>query len=153
LDLQGDRQAVKSIYLDSHELGAQVAWSRVTWPQELGKLGVLDLTHSGCGGRGPGRSWSAMPTQEELLVRPMFDASITTVQVGDSRKALFWQDRWLDGVSIQTLVLCLCRVVSVRDRKSRLVSEALQGDRWIRDITGALGMVTLDQYIRLWCRL
>jgi hypothetical protein len=30
-----------------------------------------------------------------------------------------------------------------------LCVQGLQNDRWIRDITGALDMVSLDQYVRL----
>jgi hypothetical protein len=138
-----------------------VAWSRVTRPQELGGLGVLDLTTLGyvlqlrwswLARTDPGLSWSALPAREEPLVCAMFEAS-TTVQVDNGRCALFWQDRWLDGTSIRTLAPSLCRVVCARTRTSRLVCDALQDDRWIMDIEGALDTVALDQYVRLWCRL
>jgi hypothetical protein len=69
----------------------KVAWARVTRPQELGGLGVLDLTTLGYALRmrwswlartDPGRSWSALPVKDERLVRAMFEAS-TIVQISD----------------------------------------------------------------------
>jgi hypothetical protein len=62
----------------------KVAWACVTHPQELGGLGVLDLTTLGYALRmhwawlartDLGQSWSALPTKDERLVRAMFEAS------------------------------------------------------------------------------
>jgi hypothetical protein len=43
--------------------------------------------------------------------------------------------------------------VSKRASKSRLVSDALLGDCWIRDISGSLSVLTLQQYVSLWVRI
>jgi hypothetical protein len=75
----------------------KVAWARVTWPKELGGLGILDLTMLRYVLRlrwlwlartDPGRSWSALLAKEERLVWAMFDAS-TTIYLGADRSALF----------------------------------------------------------------
>jgi hypothetical protein len=75
----------------------KVAWSRVARPQELGRLGVLDLMMIGYALRlrwswlartDSDRCWSALPAWEERLVHAMFEAS-TTVHVGNDRSALF----------------------------------------------------------------
>jgi hypothetical protein len=44
-------------------------------------------------------------------------------------------------------------VVSSRTRKTRTVADALNGSRWIRDISGSLSTAALVQYIQLWDRL
>jgi hypothetical protein len=98
------------------------------------------------------QSWSALPTKDERLVRAMFKAS-TTVQIGDGRRALFWQDRWLDNASIQAIAPNLCNAVRATTRAIRLVADALRKGGWIKDITGALDMAALEQYVKLWCRL
>jgi hypothetical protein len=43
--------------------------------------------------------------------------------------------------------------VSNRASKSRLVSDALLGDCWIRDISGSLSVLALQQYVSLWVRI
>jgi hypothetical protein len=115
----------------------KVAWARVASPQDLGGLGVLDLTTlrytlrmrwSWLVCTDPGRCWSALPQKEERLVHAMFQAS-TMVQVDNGRLALFWRDRWLDGSSIQSLAPNLCNAVRARTRATRLVCEALFGER------------------------
>jgi hypothetical protein len=37
--------------------------------------------------------------------------------------------------------------------KSQLVSDALLGDPWIRDITGSLSVLALQQDVSLWTRI
>jgi hypothetical protein len=66
------------------------------------------------------------------------------------RQTLFWQDKWLDGVSIRGLAPDLCMAVSKRASKTRLVSDALLGDRWIWDISCSLSVLALQQYASLW---
>jgi hypothetical protein len=78
----------------------------------------------------------------------MFEAS-TTVHLGNDWSALFWCDRWLDGSSIQSMAPNLCNTVRVGTRARRLVYDALQNERWIRDIKGALDMAALEQYVML----
>jgi hypothetical protein len=117
-------------------------------PLELGGLGILDLTTLGYALRmhwlwlartDPDWCWSALPQKDERLLPAMFDVS-TIIIIGDSRSALFWLDRWLDGRSLQNSC-------------NRLVSGALQNDCWIRDISGARDMALLEQYVQLWERV
>jgi hypothetical protein len=83
----------------------------------------------------------------------MFDVSTTVIIIGDGHNALFYHDCCLDGRSLQYLAPNLCAAVHPRTRATRLVSEALQNDCWIRDISGALGMASLEQYVQLWERV
>ena len=72
------------------------------------------------------------------------------VELGDDCKALFWIDRWLQGRSISELAPCLCNVVGSRIKKQRTVAQDLQGDNWIRDISGALTVQVILKYLRIW---
>jgi hypothetical protein len=51
------------------------------------------------------------------------------------------------------LAPALAEAVSKRIRKSRSVAEALHGDQWMRDITGALSVVALHQFVSLWTKV
>jgi len=76
----------------------------------------------------------------------MFAASIF-VELGDGRKALFWTDRWLQGQSISDLAPCLSNTVGRQIKKRRTVAEVLQDNQWIRDISGALTVQVLLEYL------
>ena len=45
---------------------------------------------------------------------------------------------------------CLCDVVDPRIQKARTVADGLQNDRWIRDISGALTVQVLLDYLLIW---
>jgi hypothetical protein len=47
----------------------------------------------------------------------------------------------------------LLAAVNVRQRRRRLVAEALQGNAWIHDITGVLSVPAIVQYLQLRERL
>ena len=72
------------------------------------------------------------------------------VELGDGCKALFWTDRWLQGRSISELAPCLCNAVGSRIKKQRTIAQALQGDNWVRDISGALTVQVILEYLRIW---
>ena len=74
-------------------------------------------------------------------------------QVGDGERAMFWTDSWLpDGPLVRSAPRLFARV-SVRSRK-RPVRAAMEGDRWVRDITGSrtqqimLEIVQVDEKLR-----
>jgi len=79
----------------------------------------------------------------------MFQASIF-VELGDGQKALFWTDRWLQGQSITDLAPCLCAAISPRIKKQRTVAQALHEDDWTRDISGALTVQVIMDYLLMW---
>jgi hypothetical protein len=81
-----------------------------------------------------------------------FEASVT-VDVGNGRRALFWQDRWLEGSSMAQIAPHLVTTVSKRNRACRVVADALHNDGWIADISGSLSIAALTQYISVWSRL
>jgi len=72
------------------------------------------------------------------------------VELGNGRKALLWTDRWLQGRSISELAPCLCNAIGSRIKKQRTVAQALPGDNWTRDISGALTVQVLLEYLHIW---
>jgi hypothetical protein len=105
-----------------------VAWSKVARPVELGGLGVLDLTTFGYGLRmrwewlartEPDRMWACIPNKSERIVCAMFDVS-TTVVVGSGTKTLFWENRWVDGLSITSRAPLLVQAVNKKVQKIQI---------------------------------
>jgi hypothetical protein len=66
--------------------------------------------------------------------------------LGDGSTALFWEDKWLDGCSIQDIAPDLVALIPQHPRKRRTVREALVERSWITDITGAMSALALWQY-------
>lgn len=95
------------------------------------------------------KPWSNLPDQVEKQVSSMFQASIT-MMVGDGKRTLFWTDKWLDGESIADIAPCLIRAMGKRTARTRTVHEAMQGRRWVRDITGALTVQVILDYLFIW---
>lgn len=70
--------------------------------------------------------------------------------VGRGNLVLFWEDIWINGSSICQLAPSIYDAVPARFRNHRTVAEALLNKRWIQDITGALGMQAILEYLSLW---
>ena len=124
-------------------------------PPDLGGLGIVDLQCFGYALRmrwlwqrrsEDPRPWHELPDESDKVVDAMFAASIF-VELGDGRKALFWTDRWLQGQSISDLAPCLSNTVGRQIKKRRTVAEVLQDNQWIRDISGALTVQVLLEYL------
>ena len=135
-----------------------LAWPRVCCPSDLGGLGIVDLQRFGYALRMKwlwhrrsenARHWHALPDSKEQVVQAMFTASIY-VEIGNGQRALFWTDRWIQGQSIEDLAPCLFNAVTTRARQSRTVAQGLHEDRWTQDISGALTVQVLLDYLRIW---
>jgi hypothetical protein len=129
-----------------------VAWSKVARPADLGGLCILDLMTLGYALRlcwewlartEPTRLRASLLCHAEPIICVMFDAS-TTVQVGNGARALFWNDRWLDGMSIEQIAPDVAAAMQCRALKTRLVADALHGDCLIHDISGSLSIPALS---------
>jgi hypothetical protein len=66
--------------------------------------------------------------------------------LGDGNDLLFWSDPWLDGAMIADLAPNLLAAVPLRWRR-KTVAQALDNGVWIRDITCALTILVLVQYL------
>ena len=153
------KRELAAIYGEARGLGSGCEGS--SSPPDLGGLGIVDLQKFGFALRmrwlwlrrvDPSRPWFCLPDEKEGVVELMFQASIYVV-LGDGNAALFWSDRWLDGQSLMDIAPCLCNAVGPRIRSKRTVAQALQGGQWIRDITGALTVQVLLEYLQIWDRL
>jgi len=135
-----------------------LAWPRVCRPPELGGLGFVDLQRFGDALRmrwlwlkrtEESRPWQLLPDNRDPVVEALFHVS-TFMELGDGRKALFWEDRWLQGKGLAEIAPCLYAAVSPRDRKQKTVSSALCGDSWISDTSGALTVQVILEYLLVW---
>jgi hypothetical protein len=70
--------------------------------------------------------------------------------LGDGSSTMFWEDRWLDGCSIQDKAMYLVVLIPGHPRKRRSVREVQVERRWIADITGAMSDLALWQYFEDW---
>ncbi|GJN01931.1 hypothetical protein PR202_ga19236 [Eleusine coracana subsp. coracana] len=134
-----------------------MAWPCITRSLDNGGLGIIDLKVASFALNlrwlwlqrvDESRPWIGLPLQCNKEVQAMFDASIH-IRMGNGKLAWFWTDRWINNTSIQEMAPDLCRAVGNEAKRSRTVHEAMQGRRWIRDITGNITAVTLVQYFRV----
>ena len=91
------------------------------------------------------------PTADKAAkeVQAFFKAS-TYTRLGDGRRALFWEDRWIDGQDVATIAPYLHLRVPQRVRRKQTVQEGLQGRAWVRCISGGLSVHELTDYLHLW---
>ena len=135
-----------------------LSWPKVCRPPELGGLGIINLEIFGYALRirwlwlqktDNSRPWSQLPVAHEPIVVAMFNAS-TSMQLGDGTTTLFWEDRWLQGLSISELAPCLYNAIGACTRRSRTVADGCSHRSWVQDITGALTIQVLLDYLRVW---
>jgi len=135
-----------------------LAWPKVCRPPDLGGLGIPDLQIQGYALRmrwlwakrtDPNRPWSALPDRVESIVLDMFNASIS-IQIGNGQRSYFWTDRWIQGRSIKDLAPALLAAVRPRAQRQRTVAEGLSNRAWVRDITGALTVQVIIEYLQIW---
>ena len=79
----------------------------------------------------------------------MFHAS-TSVQVRNGLRTLFWTDWWIQGRSIAETAPALWNAVRPAARNHRTVAQGLLNRAWVRDITGALTVQVLIEYLQVW---
>jgi hypothetical protein len=72
-----------------------------------------------------------------------------TITLGDGNSLLFWIDTWFDGEALESLVPDLVAAVLGRCRSSRLVASALLDNACHRNISGALTVPVLAQFLHL----
>ena len=85
----------------------------------------------------------------ETIVEAMFNASIT-VDVGNGQRTFFWTDRWIHGCAIKEIAPALLATVPPKVQKQRTVAQGLLNRTWVKDITGALTVQVLVEYLQIW---
>lgn len=134
-----------------------VAWCRVQRPLELGGLGVLNLKLFGQALRcrwlwlqtvDPQRLWATFNLTDDRQTTSFFNASII-IEVGDDTQTKFWSDPWLDGKSLVQIAPSLAAAVDRRTQNTRTVADALCNRSWLRDITCALTIQAIMEYVQV----
>jgi hypothetical protein len=97
----------------------------------------------------PTRPWAGLPDSTEQVVADMFHVSVS-VEIGNGQHALFWSDRWLQGRCIQEIAPCLFNAVGPRIAKCRTVVQGLANNTWVRDISGALTVQVILDFLLVW---
>ena len=87
------------------------------------------------------------PTNESL-VHSMFQASVS-IQIGDGTSARFWTNSWLQTGPLCNFAPNLFQAIGQRSR-CRSVRDALTDRQWTRDITGALTVNVLLEFLQVW---
>jgi hypothetical protein len=134
-----------------------VAWCRIQRPLHLGGLGMMDLRLLGvalCARwlwlhlTDPARAWTALRVGEDSLTKAFFVASIW-LQLGGGTTFLFWTDPWLGGAHLANLVPDLVAATSKANRRCQTVASVLLNQSWVQDITDALTIPVIIQYIEI----
>jgi hypothetical protein len=130
-----------------------MAWERVQCPLHLGGLGRVDFDLWGralhlhwlwLSRMKDAHPWALDPMSDDATTESFFQASISCV-IRDGESTCFW----LDGRCIGALIPELLAVIPSRAHRQRTVASTLVGHTWIRDITGALMIPMLMQYLTL----
>lgn len=134
------------------------SWPTVCRPTDHGGLGISDLRLTGFALQTKwlwlqkvdrDRAWSQLPIQMALEVQAFFRASTYTI-VGDGRRAIFWEDRWIHGDSPAELAPCLAQLITRQTRRCMTVRDGLTNRAWTRRISGGLSADVFVEYLLLW---
>jgi hypothetical protein len=96
-----------------------------------------------------GQSLTArLPGNTNATTKAFFRAS-TRLVLGDGNTIRFWSTLWLQGQTVEEIAPQLYAAISRRARCARTVATGLPSHSWCRDITGALTISVLVQFLRL----
>jgi hypothetical protein len=132
----------------------KVAWTNVCAPEPDGGLGIKNLDYFSQSLRlrwlwfaweDRQRPWEGLQLPITNEDRALFNAA-TIIQLGDGRKASFWDSRWLNGGTLAARFPALHRHSK---RKRRTVAEAITNNRWIGDIDYNLTQEIIIEYVQL----
>jgi hypothetical protein len=135
-----------------------VAWRLVCQPKSLGGLGLHNLRYMNLALRtrwlwlqktDGTKPWAGLelPVAAESIA--LFNASVRII-VGSGETVLFWEDAWIDDLTVQAIAPALVDLVRPSVRRRRTVREGRQLNAWATDIAGELSVDTVVQYLRIW---
>ncbi|WVZ88496.1 hypothetical protein U9M48_035013 [Paspalum notatum var. saurae] len=135
-----------------------VSWNVVQRPLQFGGLGILNLELMAWALRirwlwlqktDPSKPWAGLPVQVHRNAKALFDVAVVSV-VGNGETIKFWTDRWLQGKNVAEHCPTLFKLIPKRAVKQRTVTQGVTDRKWILDISGALSVQVLVEYLRLW---
>jgi hypothetical protein len=92
------------------------------------------------------RPWPYLPISEYKCTIVFFKASLRITH-RNGKDILFWLDHWLQGISLGDRWLDLAAAIPMRRRRKLTLEAALHNGASIRDISGALTMLIILQYL------
>jgi hypothetical protein len=81
--------------------------------------------------------------------RALFQA-VVKICVGSGDRTIFWEDPWIDGLSVACLAPVVLALFKPGPICKRTVQQGLTNAAWVRDITGTLTVDAVVQFLRLW---
>jgi hypothetical protein len=137
-----------------HGAKCVVAWNQVQCPLSIGGLGIPDLDQMGMAlqfrwlwkQKQGGDSALQLHHCENPATMSFFHSSLQCF-VRNGASTLFWLDPWIDGQGIAERASELLAIVDKRKQGSRMVQVTLHNNAWIRDITGAVKIPAIVQYL------
>ncbi|WVZ69533.1 hypothetical protein U9M48_018306 [Paspalum notatum var. saurae] len=133
-----------------------VSWNAVQL--QFGGLGILNLELMAWALRirwlwlqktDPSKPWAGLPVQVHRNAKALFDVAVVSV-VGNGETIKFWTDRWLQGKNVAEHCPTLFKLIPKRAVKQRTVTQGVTDRKWVSDISGALSVQVLVEYLRLW---
>jgi hypothetical protein len=76
--------------------------------------------------------------------------ALIKIKVGNMRRVYFWIDKWINGRKVEDIAPRILTAVPTCWKNCRTTEVALQTNRWMLDITGALTEVDCRQLVDLW---
>ena len=138
-----------------------VAWDEVCTPKCTGGLGLPNLfwMNKALRARWPWlqkvdkeRPWAEFsivgPADSQALVH-----AAAGTMIGNGRKTLFWEDRWIDGFRVSELAPRIYSPVTKRVPQSKLVADATRNNNWANDLVTDIPPEALDEFLNLWPRV
>jgi hypothetical protein len=159
--VQGAFIGIMRAFLWTRSDVAQPGRCMVAWPIDVDGLGIINMKLFGIALRlcwlwlsrvDCSRPWSDMPVNVDSCTSAFFHISVS-VEMGDSESTLFWRDRWLGGDYVADFAPDLLAAVPRCKQGLAKVATSLPNHAWIRDITRALTILVLLQYLELHRRL
>jgi hypothetical protein len=97
----------------------------------------------------PGHPWASLPIVEDKQTTIFFNDSVQYV-LGNGTSFLFWADPWLHGQRLVDIAPDLVNAVPAWHKRQWLVADALNDMAWASNISGALTIPVLVQYVLLY---
>lgn len=94
------------------------------------------------------RPWKGLEIPIHPNATAVFSMAVCS-EVGNGNNTLFWSDKWMRGCRVTDLAPSLITAVPEKIKSKRLVTEALEDNRWVNDIQGNLSVVGLYEFFNL----
>lgn len=132
-----------------------VNWRRICAPKAAGGPGIKDLTAFSRALRlrwpwfewdNHDRPWKGTTTSCDSSDLQLFK-SCTKISIGDGSRAMFWTDRWMEGVAPGEVAP---QLFSLAHHKQTTMADALRDGKWMRGLQRLNSAEMLRSFVLLW---